>query len=318
MSKELIFRNNNSMPILGLGTWKSGHGEVYKAIREAIKIGYRHIDCAPIYGNEVEIGHAFTDAFSSGDVRREELWVTSKLWNNAHEKDHVLPALKQTLKDLQLTYLDLYLVHWPIVLRQDVVFAEKGDDFLSLDTVPITETWKGMESCAEQGLSKHIGVSNFSVLKLKSLVSHSIIKPELNQIELHPFLQQKSMLGYCQNENIHLTAYSPLGSRDRIPEFKGENEPGLLEHPVIIGIAKNRKCSPAQVLIKWAMERGTAVIPKSVNPERLKQNFDAIKICLSESDLIEIADIDIYFRFIDGTFWTMEGAPYTLSNIWDE
>jgi len=146
------------MPALGLGTWKSDPGEVYKAVREAIKMGYRHIDCAMIYQNEAEIGQAFSDAFKDGDVKREELWITSKLWNNAHIKDDVQPALENTLKDLQLDYLDLYLIHWPVALKPGVGFPSSEDDFLSLKEVPTAVTWSGMEECKKVGLAKHIGV----------------------------------------------------------------------------------------------------------------------------------------------------------------
>ncbi|MCK5470122.1 MAG: aldo/keto reductase, partial [Cyclobacteriaceae bacterium] len=221
------FKNNDEMPALGLGTWKSDPGEVYNAVREAIKIGYRHIDCAAIYGNEAEIGQAFSDAFKKGDVSREELWVTSKLWNNAHLKDDVRPGLEKTLKDLQLDYLDLYLMHWPVALKPDIGFPKSGADFLSLEEIPISVTWAALEDCSKAGLSKHIGVSNFSVKKLKALLKACEIRPEVNQIEMQPFFQQNSMLEFCNNENIVLTAYSPLGSTDRPAVFKAPDEPSL-------------------------------------------------------------------------------------------
>ena len=306
------------MPALGLGTWKSEPGEVYQAVIDAVKIGYRHIDCAPIYANEAEIGQALQFLFTNGIIKREELWITSKLWCNAHATDQVVPALDKTLKDLQLDYLDLFLIHWPVALKPHVMFAQKADDTISLKEIPTIDTWKGMELCVKKGLARHIGVSNFSVPKLKELISQANIKPEMNQIELHPLLQQQSMLDFCNRENIFLTAYSPLGSKDRIPAFKAHDEPSLLENPVISEIANNNNVSTAQVLISWALARGTSVIPKSVNPGRLKQNFESENFELSQSDMNKIAKLDRHYRYVKGEFWAIKGSTYTVQNLWDE
>ena len=315
--KTLKYANNDEMPALGLGTWKSDNDEVYHAVREAIKIGYRHIDCAHVYGNEAEIGQALTDAIRGGEVTRKELWITSKLWNNSHRKDQVMPALHITLNNLQLDYLDLYLIHWPVVVRDDVFIPENSDDMVPLSTTPITETWEGMEQCHQLGLARHIGVSNFSVHKLKELVAGGG-QPEMNQIELHPLLQQDEMLAYCKNAGILLTGYSPLGSPDRLPQLKADDEPNLLMHPTIVEIAAAHNVSPAQVLIQWAIARGTSVIPKSVNPARLRQNFDAIDLELSTDDIEQISSMDKHYRYVKGQFWAMAGSPYTVANLWDE
>ena len=315
--KTLKYANNDEMPALGLGTWKSDNDEVYHAVREAIKIGYRHIDCAHVYGNEAEIGQALTDAIRGGEVTRKELWITSKLWNNSHRKDQVMPALHITLNNLQLDYLDLYLIHWPVVVRDDVFIPENSDDMVPLSTTPITETWEGMEQCHQLGLARHIGVSNFSVHKLKELVAGGG-QPEMNQIELHPLLQQDEMLAYCKNAGILLTGYSPLGSPDRLPQLKADDEPNLLMHPTIVEIAAAHNVSPAQVLIQWAIARGTSVIPKSVNPARLRQNFDAIDLELSTEDIEQISSMDKHYRYVKGQFWAMKGSPYTVANLWDE
>lgn len=311
--KKLTFKNQDQMPILGLGTWKSKPEEVYNAVLEAIKAGYRHIDCSPIYGNEIPIGKALQTAFSEGIVKREDLWITSKLWCNAHKEDEVIPALKKTLEDLQLDYLNLYLIHWPIVFKSDVIFPEKGEDFVDLNIVPVAETWQGMEACVEHGLCRHIGVSNFSIRKLKDLIEISLIKPEVNQIEMHPYLAQNKMVDFCKKEQILLTAYSPLGSGKTTAQKNA-----LLEDPTLIDIAAKHNCSPAQILIKWSIQRNIAVIPKSVTPERIKENMDVWKISLDNSDMEDIATLDLHFRYIDGSFWLMENSPYTLENLWDE
>ena len=313
--QSLTFYNNDKMPILGLGTWKSEPGEVGKAVQEAIRIGYRHIDCAAIYGNEAEIGKALEEIMQAGLVKRDELWITSKLWNNAHARAEVPIALKKTLADLRLDYLDLYLIHWPVAIRADVVFPKKADDFFSLAEMPLHETWSGMEDCVESGLIKHIGVSNCSIKKIEEL-SSAKIRPEVNQIELHPYLQQEEMLSYCNVNNIYLTAYSPLGSLDRPDVMKGANEPSLIENPVVGKIAQAHGCSAAQVLLRWAIERGTSVIPKSTNPDRLAENLETANLKLDNQDMAELAKLEMGFRYVNGEFWTMQGSPYTLTELW--
>lgn len=312
------FENGDKVPMIGLGTWKSDPGDVYEAVKIAVKAGYRHIDCAPIYGNEKEVGDALTELFEEGVVKREELWITSKLWNDAHRENQVIPALNKTLDDLQLDYLDLFLIHWPVALKEGLHFPEGPEDFYSLDEVPLTETWKGMEGAQVEGLARHIGVSNFSKEKIEELYHEGTVRPEMNQIELHPFLQQSDLVEFCQENGTHVTAYSPLGSKDRPSQLKKDNEPSLLEHPVIAEIAEKHNATPGQILIRWAMERDTIVIPKSVSENHITENIKAADLELDEDDLESIHDLDKGFRYVDGSFWAMEGSPYTLSDLWNE
>jgi alcohol dehydrogenase (NADP+) len=318
LMKSLAMLNGDQMPILGLGTWKSEPGKVYAAVREAIRLGYRHIDCALVYGNEIEIGHAISDAINEGQVTRNDLWITSKLWSNSHGRDNVHSALTKSLHDLGLAYLDLYLIHWPIPIKPGALFASSAADFEAPAAVPIRSTWEGMEAAVTAGLTRHIGVSNFSVKKLRDLLSHCRIKPEVNQVELHPLLQQHELVDFCRSQGIHVTAYSPLGSSDRPDFLKAPDAPVLLDNPVIRAIADGHGCTSAQVLLAWQLQRGISVIPKSVTPLRLRENLAAAEIDLSQADLDQIAGLDQHYRLVDGSFWVMEGGPWTMQTIWDE
>lgn len=316
--KSIQLRKDLSMPALGLGTWKAAGNEVGQALEQAIGMGYRHIDCAAIYGNEKEIGEALQRSMRKHDLRREDFWITSKLWNNSHEQEQVAPALEQSLKDLQLDYLDLYLIHWPIAQNSRAVMPKSAGDFLSLDQVPLSETWNGMQAVHKAGKCRSIGVSNFSASKLMALIAETDAVPAVNQIELHPYLQQKELLDGCRAMGVHLTAYAPLGSYDRNAAPNESDTPILLADPTLLDIAAQHKCTAAQVLLAWGMKRGTSVIPKSVNPERLAENFAAAQVELTAADMEAIGKLDRAQRFISGDFWVLEGGPYTLANIWDE
>lgn len=314
----LTFENGDKMPALGLGTWKSAKGEVYTAVKTAIEIGYRHFDCALVYGNEQEIGQAFADAMNEGTVKREELWITSKLWNNSHEKQYILPSINTTLKDLQLDYLDLYLIHWPVALKREVAYPQTGEDMLSLTDVPLSETWAEMIVLKEMGLTRHIGVSNFSIKKLEEVTAATGVRPEVNQLELHPFLQQQKMLDFCQSKGIYLTGFCPLGSADRPANRIVEGEPKLFENPIIQELAESKGCTPAQIMLAWAVCRGISVIPKSVHAHRLTENLAAADIELSAQEMETMRGLDLHYRYIKGNFWCLPGSDYTLENLWDE
>lgn len=306
------------MPALGLGTWKSAKGEIYQTIRTALEIGYRHFDCAFIYGNEEEIGSAIADAIKNNEVKREDLWITSKLWNNRHRTEDVQPAIEASLKNLQLDYLDLYLVHWPVALAYDVNYPQKADDLISLNELPLSETWQAVIALKEKGLARHIGVSNFSIRKINQLRDETGVLPEALQVELQPFNQQNDLLAFTEQNNIALTGFCPLGSADRPASRVSPNEPKLFENKTILNIAQEKGCSPAQVMLAWAVNRGTSVIPKSVNPERLKENLAAADIVFSAGQMDRMHELDKHYRYIKGDFWCLEGSDYTLENLWDE
>ena len=310
----LTFLNGDTMPIMGLGTWRAEKGKVYEAVRNAIEIGYRHLDCASIYLNEEEVGSAIADSIKAGEVTRDELWITSKLWNDSHQPDSVIPALERQLDNLQLEYLDLYLVHWPVAFK--VRAPKSADDLFSPAEMPLSLTWSAMEACRNEGLARHIGVSNCSARVIGEVLDNCKIKPEMNQVEIHPFNPQSDLVAFCHDNQIHVTAYASLGSKGRPAAMIEESEPDLLAHPVVRDIALRRGMTPAQVLLKWSMSKGIAVIPKSVRKDRLLQNYTSATFTLSDIDVQNLDAIDTRIRFVTGDFWAFAGSDYTPEYLW--
>jgi alcohol dehydrogenase (NADP+) len=306
---QLTFANGDAMPALGLGTWRAAAGEVGAAVLTALELGYRHLDCAAIYGNEREIGKALAKAFASGLLRREELWVTSKLWNDAHAPADVRPALAKTLSDLGLEQLDLYLMHWPVALRPGDG-PDHPEQLISLEQQPLTATWAAMEALVDEGLCRHIGVSNFKRSSLELLLGHSRLAPAMNQIERHPYLQQQDLLHFCQGQQILITGYRPLGSPPS-PE-----KPGLLNDPVVQAIAAENAATPAQVVLAWGLQQGTAVIPKSVRAPRLASNLAASQLRLSAAAMGQMASLERNERLVSASMWTSPGSPYSQESLW--
>mmetsp|Transcript_16641 Transcript_16641/g.27580 ORF Transcript_16641/g.27580 Transcript_16641/m.27580 type:complete len:327 (-) Transcript_16641:2245-3225(-) len=326
MSLPLV--SGNTMPAVGLGTWRSNAGgDVEQAVKDAIlEVGYRHIDCAAIYGNEAAIGTALETVLTTNSgggnkvvvVTRDDLFVTSKLWNTKHHPKDVEPALRKTLSDLKLTYLDLYLIHWPVVQNDDNGYAAVSALNEAAGVLPsIADTWKALEACVDMGLVRDIGVSNFSVKKLKTLLQTARIRPSVNQVERHPYLQQPELVQFCQAHGIVLTAYSPLGKGDR---YRGTDAGSLLDDDIITAIASKYGATQAQVLIAWGVEcGGTGVIPKSTKKHRLQENLDAVsKVKFESDDLTKLMNLDKHQRYVDGTAWCGDGSPYTVENLWDE
>ena len=309
--KHLYFRNGDAMPSIGLGTWQSKPNEVFDAVLHAIEAGYRHLDCAYIYENEAEIGLAIKQAIKDNLVKREELFITTKLWNSEHDPLRVEKAIQNSLKDLQLDYVDLYLMHWPIAFKPGVKFSKTPSDLLSLHEMPLSSTWEAMIQLKEKGLTKHVGTSNFNINKMNLLKYETGVLPELNQVEMHPFFQQNTLLQYCTDNIILSTAYSPLGSRHLIhtPE-------SVTETQIIQEIAAAHQCAPTQVVLAWGMQRKTAVIPKSTNRERIFSNFKATDIVLSLIEMQKIATLERNQRMSKGAHAVMEGGCYTQESIW--
>jgi D-xylose reductase len=297
------------LPAVGLGFWKVAQSQVAALVVEAAQVGYRHFDCACDYGNEAEVGAGLQQAVQHGICRREEMWVTSKLWNTYHAPEHVRPAVERSLRDLRLDYLDLYLVHFPIA-QQFVPFEERYPPGWFYDpaaaqpcmkpvAIPQRDTWEAMEELVKLGLVKHIGVSNFNCSLLRDLLTSVRIRPEVLQVELHPYLTQEKLLRFCQEQQIAVTAFSPLGAASYFSLQMAEAHEAVLEQPIVQAIARAHRKTPAQVVLRWGVQRGTAVIPKTSQYNRLRENLAIYDFSLQADEMQAIAALNRHRRFND-------------------
>jgi alcohol dehydrogenase (NADP+) len=308
-----------AMPAVGLGTFGSDHvtpAQVAGAVLGAAAVGYRHFDCASVYGNESEVGVSLS-AILAGGVKREELWVTSKLWNDKHGEDDVIPSCCKSLADLRLDYLDLYLVHWPFPN-----FHPPGCDVTSrsAEAQPYIhenymKTWRKMEELVDLGLVRHIGTSNMTIPKLKLLLRDARIKPTVNEMELHPHFQQPELFQFVVDNGIQAVGYCPIGSpgrpeRDRTPE-----DTAPTDDPVIMKIAQCHQIHPAVVCIKWAVQRGETPIPFSINNYRANL-AGVVGDPLTGDEMHEIAAIDRNSRLIKGQVFLWKDGQ-TWEDLWD-
>jgi len=303
---SVVLSSGARIPLLGLGTFRSQGRDVQESVEVALSAGYRHIDTASMYENEMEIGGVLSKWLSAGKIKREELYITSKLWNVYHRPDRVKEACLRCLQYLQLKYLDLFLIHWPVAFGYIIdektqlpkSFPVDKDGKLIFDTTTsLEETWKSMEQLVDAGLVRSIGVSNFNAQQIGIILACCRIRPAVNQIEVHPALTQKSLRDYCVKQNIHVTAYGPLGSPWR-PNLKKV----LISDPIVMAIANQHKVSPAQVLIKWCLSYGMSCIPKSVTPDRIRNNLNIFGFELNEEDKAALDKLNCDLRFVSPTW----------------
>jgi len=309
------------IPAIGLGTFGSDHvsGEtVAEAVKGAILSGYRHIDCASVYRNEDLIGRVLKEVVSGG-IKREELWITSKVWNDMHGKGDVLRSVNRTLRELKLEYLDLYLVHWPFPNHHA---PRVGVDSRDPDAKPYIHenymsTWRQMEKLLSDGLVRHIGTANMTIPKIKLLLRDCAIKPSCNEMELHPHFQQPELFSFVTGNGIVPIGYSPLGSPARPARDRTETDTSDMDDPVILSIAKRMNVHPASVCLKWAVQRGQIPIPFSVNRKNYLANLKAVtEYPLTDEDMRLISGIDRNCRLIKGQVFLWQGAK-SWEDLWD-
>ena len=316
-------RSGAKIPAIGIGTFGSdhvSHDEMAVAVETAIRLGCRHIDCAAVYGNEKEIGAMLEKLFRDGVVAREELFITSKIWNDHHGRGDVLLSCAQSLKDLRLDYLDLLLIHWPVpnFHPPKCTVASRSPDAKPYIHEAFMQTYRQLERVAYMGLARHIGVSNVTVSKLERILRDCRLQPDVNEMELHPHFQQPALYEFSRSRGIVNIGYCPLGSPNRPERDKTPDDTSDMDDPVIVEIARKHNIHPAAVCLKWAVQRGHCAIPMSRSAANIAANLRAVcSAPLSNDEMAAIAKIDRNCRLIKGQVFLWEDAK-DWTELWDE
>ncbi|EHA53381.1 aldehyde reductase 1 [Pyricularia oryzae 70-15] len=289
--RKIKLNSGHEIPVIGLGTWQSNPNEVAKAVEHALRNGYRHIDGALVYGNEHEVG----EGIRASGVPRSDIFLTSKLWNTFHHPDDVEAGIDLTLRDLGTHYVDLYLIHWPVSFAprenpRELFPIDPATGATHVVDIPDADTWRAMERLVESGKARSIGVSNFTRGRLEKLLQTARIRPAVNQIEAHPYLQQRELLEWHRQQGIVVQAYSPTGNN-----IYGRPKP--LDDPVVLEVAARVGRTPAQVLVQWAAQRGTVVLPKSVTPSRIDENFVDFELPADEVEKLNALERHARYNF---------------------
>ncbi|XP_040104731.1 dihydrodiol dehydrogenase 3-like isoform X5 [Oryx dammah] len=303
-SQKVKLNDGHFIPVLGFGTVAPEEvpkSEALEVTKFAIEVGFRHLDCARVYRNEEQVGQAIRSKIADGTVKREDIFYTSKLWCTFFQPDLVQPALEKSLKDLQLDYVDLYLIHFPVAMKPgEELFPKDENGKLIFDSVDLCLTWEALEKCKDAGLTKSIGVSNFNHKQLEKILNKPGLKykPVCNQVECHPYLNQSKLLDFCKSHGIVLVAFGALGSQ-RIKEWVNPNHPVLLEDPVLSAIAQKHKKTAALVALRYQIQRGVVVLAKGNNKKWIKENMQVFDFELTPEDMKAIDGLNCNIRYYD-------------------